>query len=158
MAKAARRFVTRKEMKVERLPWGPHDWLSRADIVGAEQLLLVRVHMPKGKALPFHRHPSMEEIVYILEGRAEQWVGREKRMLGPGDIAHIPIDVVHSTYNAGRGVLRFLSILSPARFRGPAQVDVSEQEPWVSIRKTSAQPLSRAGMLVRRVANKRRRR
>ena len=109
-----RRFVTRREMKVERLPWGPHDWLSRPDIVDAEQLLLVRVHMPKGKLQDFHRHPSMEEIIYVLEGKAEQWVGEEMKMLGPGEMAHVPMDVTHATCNAGPGALRFLSVLGPA--------------------------------------------
>jgi hypothetical protein len=38
----ALRFVTAKEMQVEHLPWGPHDWLCRPGLVEAEQLLLVR--------------------------------------------------------------------------------------------------------------------
>lgn len=153
MAKA-KRFVTRAEMKVERLPWGPHDWLSRPDIVDAEQLLLVRVHMGKGKGHAFHRHPSMEEIIYVLAGKAEQWVGKEMRLLGPGDVAHIPRDEVHGTYNAGSGVLRLLSVLGPARCKGPALVDMSQQEPWSSIRD-GKRTVSAAGGSVRSSARKR---
>src|SRR5262249_14164662 len=128
------RFVTAQEMQVEQLPWGPHDWLCRPDIVEAEKLLLVRIHMPPGQAHRFHRHPEMEEIIYVLEGTAEQWVEREKRLLGPGEMAHIPVNLVHGTYNAGAGTLRFLAILSPAKFRGPALIDVSGNEPWRSLR------------------------
>ncbi|MCS7014746.1 MAG: cupin domain-containing protein [Gemmatales bacterium] len=128
------RFVTANEMQVEQLPWGPHDWLCRPGLVEAEQLLLVRVHMPPGKAHAFHRHPEMEEIIYILEGTAEQWVDREKRILGPGEIAHIPKDVVHGTYNIGSQTLHFLAILSPAKIRGPALIDMSQEEPWKSLR------------------------
>lgn len=124
------RFVTANEMEVEELPWGPHDWLCRPGIVEAEKLMLVRVHMPPGKAHQFHRHPAMEEIIYVLEGKAEQWVEREKRVLGPGEMAHIPVDVVHGTYNPFETTLRFLAILSPAKFDGPALVDVCEEEPW----------------------------
>jgi quercetin dioxygenase-like cupin family protein len=76
----------------------------------------------------------MEEVIYVLSGRAEQWVDREKRMLGPGDIAHIPKGVVHGTYNAGSDPLEFLAILSPAKISGPALIDVSEDEPWRSVR------------------------
>jgi quercetin dioxygenase-like cupin family protein len=130
----ALRFVTAKEMQVEHLPWGPHDWLCRPGLVEAEQLLLVRVHMPPGKAHAFHRHPEMEEIIYILEGTAEQWVDREKRILGPGEIAHIPKDVVHGTYNIGQQTLRFLAILSPAKIQGPPLIDMSQEEPWKSLR------------------------
>jgi quercetin dioxygenase-like cupin family protein len=128
------RFVTQEEMKVDQLPWGPHDWLCRPDIVEADKLLLVRVHMPPGKGHAFHRHPEMEEIIYVIEGTAEQWVDREKKLLGPGDIAHIPMDMVHGTYNAGKDTLRFLAILSPAKFKGPPLIDMSQEEPWKSMR------------------------
>jgi quercetin dioxygenase-like cupin family protein len=128
------RFVTAENMVVEQLPWGPHDWLARPDIVAAEDLALVRVHMPPGQGHAFHRHPEMEEIIYILEGQAEQWVERDRRLLVPGDIAHIPKDLVHATYNAGETTLRFLAILSPAKISGPPLVDVSQDEPWRSLR------------------------
>ena len=77
----------------------------------------------------------MEEIIYVIEGTAEQWVDRESRPLGPGDSAHIPTNMVHGTYNAGEAPLVFLAILSPALFTGPALVDVSGDEPWVHLRK-----------------------
>jgi quercetin dioxygenase-like cupin family protein len=134
MSDSPTRFVTTENMIVEELPWGPHDWLVRPDIVEAEKLLLVRVHMPPGKGHAFHRHPAMEEIIYVLEGTAEQWVDREKRILGPGGTAHIPQDMVHGTYNAGPTTLRFLAILSPAKFDGPALIDMSQEEPWKSLR------------------------
>ena len=135
MSDSPTRFVTQENMIVEELPWGPHDWLARADLVEAELLQLVRVHMPQGKGHAFHRHPEMEEIIYILEGQAEQWVDREKRILVPGDSAHIPMDIVHGTYNAGDSTLRFLAILSPAKFSGRALVDMSQEEPWKSLRE-----------------------
>ena len=80
----------------------------------------------------------MEEIIYVISGRAEQWVDRVSRPLGPGESAHIPRDVVHGTYNAGDEPLVFLAILSPAIFEGPGVVDASREEPWASLRPTSA--------------------
>jgi len=126
--------VTEQEMQVEQLPWGPHEWLSRPNLTAAEELLLVRVKMPAGEAHRFHRHPEMEEIIYILSGTAEQWVDHEKRILTAGQTAHIPKDVVHGTYNAGADTLEFLAILSPAECQGPVLVDMSEEEPWKSMR------------------------
>ena len=134
MNSPATRFVTDENMIVEELPWGPHEWLCRDDIVAAEKLLLVRVRMPPGKAHEFHRHPEMEEIIYVIEGKAEQWVDREMQLLGPGDSAHIPTDVVHGTYNAGDSTLVFLAILSPANITGPPLIDMKDEEPWKSIR------------------------
>jgi quercetin dioxygenase-like cupin family protein len=127
-------FVTDGEMEVEELPWGPHEWLCRPGLTAARDLLLVRVRMPPGKAHAFHRHPAMEEILYVVSGRAEQWVDKQSRLLGPGEIAHIPKNVVHGTYNTGDETLVFLAILSPAIFEGPALVDVSGEEPWASLR------------------------
>lgn len=138
MSEELLRFVTEGEMQVEQLPWGPHDWLCRPGLTDAENLLLVRVHMPPGQAHKFHRHPEMEEIIYILSGTAEQWVDRDKRILKPGQLAHIPTDVVHGTYNAGEDALEFLAILSPAKTTGPALIDVSHDEPWASLRASAS--------------------
>ena len=60
---------------------------------------------------------------------------RVDRILKAGDSAHIPRDVVHGTYNAGSDTLVFLAILSPAKFEGPALVDVHTDEPWRSLKK-----------------------
>ncbi len=129
------RFVTSAETIIEELPWGPHHWMCRPDIVDADQLLMVRVHMPVGQAHQFHRHPEMEEIIYVLQGKAEQWVDKDKKILGGGEMAHIPKDVVHGTYNAGEEPLVFLAILSPAKISGPPLIDMSQEEPWKSLRE-----------------------
>jgi quercetin dioxygenase-like cupin family protein len=128
------RFVTRENMQVEQLPWGPHEWLCRPGLTAAEKLQLVRVRMPAGQAHGYHGHPEMEEIIYVVEGQAEQWVGKEMKILGPGDMAHIPMGVTHATHNAGKDTLVFLAILSPAKVQGPPLVDVSKDEPWRSLR------------------------
>src|SRR6187455_3144039 len=99
-AAACLRFVTSRDAQVEALPWGPHEWLSRAGLTDARLLQLVRVTMPPGAAHRFHRHPALEELLYVVSGRAEQWVGRERRVLGPGEVAHVPLNEVHGTYNA----------------------------------------------------------
>ncbi|MEX2529882.1 MAG: cupin domain-containing protein [Gemmatimonadota bacterium] len=138
------RFVTSDEMEVEELPWGPHEWLSRPGLTEAGELLLVRVRMPPGKGHAFHRHPRMEEIIYVVSGSAEQWVDREQRILEPGDTAHIPKDMVHATYNAGDDTLVFLAILSPADAEGPGLVDVAGEEPWAGMRSASGND-SRSG-------------
>jgi quercetin dioxygenase-like cupin family protein len=132
-------FRTREVVESERLAHGLHHWVSRRDLTGSEQLILVRVEMEPGKAHAFHRHPTMEEIIYVISGEAEQWVHTEHRVLGPGEAAFIPQDVVHGTYNAADEPLVFLAILSPAReLDATATVDVSADEPWRSLRAPAA--------------------
>lgn len=128
------RFISQNNVQVEELPWGPHEWICRPGLTDAEKLMLVRVTMPPKQAHKFHRHPAMEEIIYVISGTAEQWVDHDKKILGPGEAAHIPTNVVHGTYNAGDTDLVFLAILSPAIFEGPALIDVSDQDPWINLR------------------------
>lgn len=129
------RFVTAENMIVEQLPWGPHDWLCRPGLTEAELLQLVRVHIPPGQGHAFHRHPEFEEIIYVVSGTCEQWVDKEKRIMKPGESAHIPMNMVHGSYNAGKETMVLLAILSPAKIKGPPLVDVSMEEPWKSLRK-----------------------
>ncbi len=135
---ATRRFVTAAE-KVDFLsPWTLEEWLCRGDIVNNEHLMLVRANMEPGRDHPFHCHPTREEIIYVISGKAEQWVGQEKRILDPGDIAFIPMGEVHGTYNPFDEKLVFLAILSPAKADEPGLVDMSGEEPWKSLRQGTA--------------------
>ena len=131
---ASWRFVSFVETEVERLPGKTHHWYCKPGMVADTNLMLVRAHLPPGEAHPFHHHPKMEEILYILAGTAEQWVEQEKRIMGPGDSLYLPAGVIHGTYNIGAGVLDFLAVLSPAKSEGPVTVDVSGQAPWKSLR------------------------
>jgi quercetin dioxygenase-like cupin family protein len=131
------RFVSSADVVVEELPWGPHEWLVRGDLTENVRLTAVRVTMPAGRAHRFHRHPELEELLYVVSGRAEQWVGRTRRVLGPGDVAHVPTNEVHGTYNDFDEPVVFLAVLGPAVSVGPMLVDVSEEEPWRSLRPPS---------------------
>lgn len=135
-----RRFVQLADAAREANAWTNNEWLCRPGLVSAEKLLLVRANMAPMHCHPFHLHPHREEIIYVVYGRAEQWVGEEHRILRPGEIAHIPPGTVHATYNPHAEPLVFLAILSPAKLpvdleAAPDPFDVSAQEPWSSIRK-----------------------
>ncbi len=128
------RFLTKDVVESEQLARGLHYWLSRPDLTGSENFVMVRVEVEPGNGHPFHRHPTMEEIIYVLSGQAEQWLEEESRMLGPNEAVFIPRDVVHATYNVGDEPLVFLAILSPAQeLDESAMIDVSTEEPWRSL-------------------------
>ena len=128
------RFVSSPEVQIEELPWGHHEWLCRPGLTDSKLLQLVRVTMPPGKAHAFHRHPHMEEFIYYLSGRTEQWVGKQQRIMRAGELAHVPMNEVHGSYNVFDEPAVFLAVLSPAIIDGPALVDVSMDEPWRSLR------------------------
>jgi quercetin dioxygenase-like cupin family protein len=135
-----RRFVTAADKVDFVSPWTLEEWLCRPDIVPNKELLMVRANMEAGRSHPFHSHPTREEIIYILSGRAEQWIGHERRILGPGEMVLVPKGEVHGTYNPFRERLVFLAILAPASAPEPAVVDVSTEEPWASLRQKHGLP------------------
>ena len=123
-------FVTAENVQHGEMPWCTVEWMSNPEIVGAKQLLLVRATFRAGQTHLFHTHPGREEIIYVLQGQAEQWVGEEKRLLRPGEMAHIPMNTPHATRNPGNEPLVFLAILSPVDAPGEFTVDISQQQPW----------------------------
>ncbi len=139
----ARRFVTASETVTENSPFTLNAWMSRPDIVPCRELLMVRATMEPGRCHAFHHHPTREEIIYVVSGQAEQWCGREHRILHPGEMVLIPKGEVHGTYNPFREPVVFLAILSPAEAAEPSMVDVSTLEPWASIRAAAGLPSCR---------------
>lgn len=132
--KPAWRFVSFDETIVENFPHKAHYWHNRPDMVKDTNLLFVRCKIYPGQAHKFHRHPKMEEVLYVLSGTAEQWVEKEKHVMRAGESLYLPADVVHGTYNIGKDVLDFLAVLSPAKSDGPGTVEMGDEEPWKSLR------------------------
>jgi quercetin dioxygenase-like cupin family protein len=133
-SEASWRIVPFAEAEVEKLPGKTHFWQCKPGMVKDTNLMFVRAHLPPGEAHRFHYHPKMEEILYILSGTAEQWVEQEKFIMRPGDSIYLPAGMIHGTYNMGNETLDFLAVLSPARTGEPFTIEVSEHEPWRSLR------------------------
>lgn len=132
------RFVGPEELLPEAAERGSLEWLSHKDVTDARQLMIVRATMEPGQFHGFHYHPRREEVIYVLEGSIEQWVGEHKRILGPGEVAHMPAEMVHASFTLPGTPVTFLAILSPCQFDdGEVEfmVDVSDQEPWASLLK-----------------------
>lgn len=128
------RFITKQDCEVSQAHWGHHDWCCKPEMTGTKNLILVRVTMPPGRGHQFHYHPAREEIIYILDGLGEQWVGQKKQILKPGESAFIPKKTVHGIYNSSKKPVTFLAILSPATAKGPFLVDVYDRDPWRKLR------------------------
>ena len=102
---------------------------------GISGIAAVEATFAPGKAHAFHTHPGQEELIFVLEGRIEQWIDDRKQELGVGDAAVIEAGVVHATFNDGDVPARILAVLSPCVGEsGYGVVDVSGEEPWSSLR------------------------
>lgn len=129
------KFVKEEDILKEKAFGRENQWHYHAEISKKANTYLVKVIVPKGGGHDFHRHPEMNEILYILKGKAEQWVEDEKQMLGPGDSVYIDPNVVHATINAGDGELEFLAILAPAEGWEAGTIDESMNLPYSTYRK-----------------------
>jgi quercetin dioxygenase-like cupin family protein len=129
------KFVTSADVKREELSWGSLAWFSSPSATQANNLVVLEVTLASGNGHNFHKHPNQEEVIYVIEGEIEQWIGREKRLLKAGDSAFIGADVVHASFNVSPRQAKLLAILGPCvGAEGYELVDVAGQEPWVAIR------------------------
>ena len=128
-------FIANAEVQREQLDWGELGWVSNPPSTGAEQLVVIDVTLEPGFGHDFHKHPQQEEVIWVREGRIEQWLDRESRTLGPGDAVFIPPDLVHGSYNPGAETARLTVVLGPCVGQaGYELVDVAADQPWASLR------------------------
>lgn len=127
-------FITEAEAIKEDFKGRTNFWMCNPEITNAKDLQICRAVLPAGEGHGFHHHPELEEAIYVLEGEIEQWVGEEKQVLQVGECAHMEAGVVHATFNISDKDAVILAILSPGSQVGPFMVDVSEEEPWASMR------------------------
>jgi len=128
-------FVKDKETTIEEVDGRDHYWHFNQELSGQADTYMVKVIMKKGGSHNFHRHPEMNEILFILKGQAEQWVEDEKQILGPGDSVYIDPNIVHATFNHGDDDLEFLAILAPSKGWEAGTIDEYENMPYAGYRK-----------------------
>ncbi len=131
----AGQFVVRSEVQPEVLEWGQLRWLSNPPVTGARDLTVINVTLAPGKGHNFHHHPDQEEVIYVVAGEVEQWVDRDKRILGPGDSAFLPAGTVHASFNVGSSEANIVAILGPCvGENGYEVVEVGNEAPWNELR------------------------
>jgi quercetin dioxygenase-like cupin family protein len=129
------RFITDADIAREEADWGVTGWVSRPSFTGSTSMCVMDVHLSPGGGHAFHRHPDQEEIIWVREGRIEQWLEQDKHELGPGEAVYIEKDIVHGSYTLGDEPAKLTVILTPTAGEGGYEViDVFEEEPWASLR------------------------
>ena len=90
--------------------------------VGAKQLEVVLGVVEQGKGALPHAHPGIEQVCYMLQGRARAEVGGEVCELGPGDCCFFPAEVPHVFTVVSEEPVRVLVIYSPPYEEDPSRV------------------------------------
>ena len=90
--------------------------------VGATQVEMVLGEIEPGKGALPHAHPGIEQICYVLEGRARAEVCGESAELGPGDCCFFPADHPHVFTVVGDGKCKVLVVYAPPYEEDPQRV------------------------------------
>ena len=129
------RFFMRDELAWETPYWGRMTWVARPDVTGSRDIVVGEVEFAPGGFHHFHFHPGQEEVLYVLEGRVEQWLDQEHRVLGPGESVFIGRDVVHASFNVSDGQSRIVVVVGPCvGDKGYVAVEVAGEAPWNQLR------------------------
>ena len=130
------RFVRADDVRHEVFEWGEIGWRCTPDTTGSTHLVVMDVAIEPGKGHAFHRHPEQDEVICVRSGRIEQWLERDREVLGSGDSVYLDAGVVHASFNVGPDTAQLQVMIGPAMPGGDGYdlEDVSDQEPWASLR------------------------
>lgn len=81
--------------------WGSLTWLASQPLTGCEGVMLGRVVIKAGQSNPAHLHGNCEEVLYLMAGRLEHWMGDEKVIMEPGDTLAVAAGVDHYARSIG---------------------------------------------------------
>jgi quercetin dioxygenase-like cupin family protein len=129
-------FIPLADVRREEFDWGVIGW-RLVPSLGAQHLVVMDVELTPGGGHAFHRHPGQEEMIVVKEGTIVQFVGEESATLTAGDSVFIPEGEVHASFNDDTEQTAYLQVvMSPSlgADTGYGLEDVSDQEPWRSLR------------------------
>ena len=79
-------------------------------------------NLPVGRKVGLHKHPTTDELFFIIKGKLRFRVGDQQFDVGPGDVVQGKMDIPHSFENIGKEPAAFLSV------KGPKPVDLVKIE------------------------------
>jgi quercetin dioxygenase-like cupin family protein len=100
--------------EVLELPWGRMKWSVSRDLHDSTRMSFARVTLRAGETMPKHRHPNCDEILHLLSGEIEHWVGDESFLMEPGDTLSIPAAFWHHARVLGKEDAQWVSCYSSA--------------------------------------------
>jgi quercetin dioxygenase-like cupin family protein len=102
---------------------------------GSRGLCLFEQRIAPGKGAPTHRHP-VEEILTVVEGAADVWIGAEGARLTAGRSVLVPAGAAHGFTNSGAGTLHIRAVLAAAVFEASYDGAAAPVRRWLSLPET----------------------
>ncbi|HZR10340.1 MAG TPA: cupin domain-containing protein [Myxococcales bacterium] len=97
---------------------------------GSTDFFLMTEDIAPGQAIPAHRHPQAEEIIFVHAGTGLATLAGRQAEVEAGAVIFMPRDTVFSMRNTGSGPLRIVAIFSrPGYEEYMRDISVPEGEP-----------------------------
>jgi quercetin dioxygenase-like cupin family protein len=128
-------FVKQGDVNQENFDWGVIGWRLTPEN-GSKHLVIMDVTLEPGEGHDFHKHPGQEEMIIVKQGEITQFIEQESTTLKPGDSVFLDEGVVHASFNEAGDTAHLQVVIGPSLGEGSGYglEDVSDQEPWASIR------------------------
>ena len=107
-------IVQQSDQTVEEWRPGVRTRLLVSAATGAESLCVFEQWSEPGCGAPTHTHLEVEEVILVLDGRAEVWIDGDTDVLDTGGTALVPPNVWHGFRNVGESTLHTLTALPHA--------------------------------------------
>jgi mannose-6-phosphate isomerase-like protein (cupin superfamily) len=75
------------------------------------QLVVMRLQV--GEEIGEEVHPDVDQIILIVEGKAQAIINGEERDLGEDELAFVPAGARHNVKNTGDEALKLFTVYSP---------------------------------------------
>jgi mannose-6-phosphate isomerase-like protein (cupin superfamily) len=101
-------------------------------VTGAGQLCLFEQFCEPGKGAPTHLH-TVEEVLTVLDGKAEIWIGDERATLTAGQSMIVPAGHRHGFQNVGQTTLHVHATLAAPIFEASFDGQTEVRRRWLSV-------------------------
>jgi len=94
------------------IPWRPG--YRRFTLAGRDEGVACSASLSviePGAGAPTHFHNTADEIIVVLEGMLEMWIGDDRRRVGPNHTVALPAGMPHGFVAVGPGPARILAFL-----------------------------------------------
>jgi quercetin dioxygenase-like cupin family protein len=109
------RFVDHEAQPREVWRPGVETRMRVSGLTGAAHLCIFEQWIAPATGAPAHSHP-VEEVLTVLAGEAEMWIGESRMVLGGGQSLIVPAGQVHGFQNVGATTLHMHAVLASPFF------------------------------------------
>ncbi len=81
--------------------WGKTEWVVDDSLVPGVGISVAAMTISKGKTSPLHVHSNCHELIYLVEGKVEITLDKERLILNEGDSVLCPSGKAHRYKNLG---------------------------------------------------------